>query len=372
MKKFPADSDPARGAPAFAALAAALIGLAPSAPSADVITRSKLESTGFFGLAAFRSESEARQSADKRDDRTKTFFTGAMMKFVSGKKGLDGRSITRLDKEVMWTLNPKEKEYTEMTFDEYRAMLNKPLADAQAQGKETRQSSPYKSAGETTVDVVKTGKTFKVSGYEGKGIIATVRMPYFDSLENRKDTLVVKYDAYLTGDAGLNREMSTFNRNFAARMKMDLDKFRGLEGFYRYLEKPMTKLGDKLGKTGDMPLKFTLTVMKPMPPEAKTAKQGRQEEDKSTKAPTSVGDAADEAMGKAFGYFKKKKEKENLAKAEAKKAELGVPEGYVVISSNAFEYTDIKIAPTMAGDYELPKDYRKVEQPQQQAAKPED
>lgn len=371
MNRLQATPTIARGAFSLAAAFAVLFGLAVSTPSADVITRSKLESTGFLGLAAFKSESEARQSADKRDDRSKTFFTGAMMKFVSGKKGMDGRSITRLDKEVMWTLNPKEKEYTEVTFDEYRAMLNRPLTEAQGQGKDNPKGSPYKSAGETTVDVEKTGKTFKVSGYEGKGIIATVRMPYFDSLENRKDTLVVKYDAFLTGDAGLAKEMSTFNRNFASKLKLDLDKFRGLEAFYHYLEKPMTKLGEKIGKTGEFPLKFTLTVMKPMPPEAKSAKQENKKEDTGVKVPTSVGDAAGEAMGLAFGYFRKKKEKENQAKAEAKKAELGVPEGYVLISSNAFEYTDIKIAPTTAGDYELPKDYKKVEKSQQQAAKPE-
>ncbi len=332
----------------------------------DVITHSRFESSGLMGLAAFKSENETRQSADKRDDRGRTFFTGAMMKFLSGKKGLEGRTITRLDKELVWSLNPKEKEYTEMTFTEQREALDRGLANMQGQGPDNKGSVPYKTSGEPTLMVETTGKTFSVSGYEGKQAIATMRMPFFDSTQNRMDTLVLKYDAYLASDSKLSKEFGAFNKAYAAKMKMDLDHFHGLEVMYRYFEKPMTRMGDKLAKLGDVPLKFTFTLMKPMPPpapqkEGESAKAPKKDEGSDVRVPTSAGDAAGQALGSAFGFFKKKKEKADAEKSETARAEKGIPQGWIEISSGSFEYTDIKLESAKAEDFDLPKDFKKKE-----------
>jgi hypothetical protein len=354
-------------------LAAATLLLGASAGAhADVIAKSKMESSGLFGLAGFKSEGESRQSADKRDDRQTTWFTGAMMKFVSGKKGMEGRSILRLDKERMWNLNPKEKEYTEMTFDEYRAMLDRPVQQMQGQEKG---KPAVKSAGEPTVKVERTGKTFSVSGYKGEEVIATVRMPYSDTVRNRVDTLVVRYDAFLCGDKALTSEFRAFNEAWSKKMRMDMAQFRGLETLFHYLEKPMTRLGKEIAKSGEIPLKFTLVAMQPLSEEDKAAmKKEEAKEDKGSdlKVPGSVGDAAGQAVGKAFGFFKKKHDDGKKAEKAASDAKLGVPEGYYVITSNSFEYTDLKIAPTAAADYELPAGYKKVENKQAAAAPSDD
>jgi hypothetical protein len=349
--------------------AAMALGVAVQA-EADVIAKSKMESSGLFGLAAFKSEGESRQSADKRDDRQTTWFTGAMMKFVSGKKGMEGRTILRLDKERIWNVDPAKKEYTEMTFDEYRALLDRPMQQMQGQGTESGKPA-VQSAGEVTVKVERPGKTFSVSGFTGEQVIATVRMPYRDSVRNRVDTLVVKYDAFLSADKGLASEFRGFNEAWAKKMRMDLAQFRGLELLFNYLEKPMTKLGKEIGKNGEVPLKFTLVAMQPLSEEDKAAmKKGEAKEDKESdlKVPGSVGDAAGQAMGKAFGFFKKKHEDGKKAEKAASDAKLGVPEGYYVITSNAFEYTDLKIAPTAAADYELPQGFKKVENKQTASA----
>ncbi|MEO7426228.1 MAG: hypothetical protein ABI036_13655 [Fibrobacteria bacterium] len=342
---------------AFAALAAV------SLAHGDLVTHSKIQSSGLMGLAAFKSENETRQCADKRDDRGKTFFTGAMMKFLSGKKGMEARTITRLDKELAWSINPKEKEYTEMTFAEQREAMNRGVANMQ--GQDDKGGMPYKASGEATVDVEKTGKTFSVSGYEGKQIIATMRMPYYDSLQSRTDTLMLKYDAYLSGDQTLSREFGAFNKAYAKKMKMDLDHFRGLEALYRYFEKPMTKMGDKLANMGDVPLKYTFTLMKPVPPqkegEAKQDKSEAKEDSPDVHVPTSAGDAAGQALGSAFGFFKKKKAKEDAEKTETSRAEKGIPQGWIEISSNTFEYTDIKVEATPGSEYELPAGLKKKE-----------
>lgn len=352
---------------------AAILAAGISGASGDVITKSRFESSGLFGLGAFKSESESRQAAAMRDDRTRTWFTGAMMKFLSGKEGLPGRSIVRLDKDRMWTLNPKEKEYAEMTFDEYRAAMSRPLEAVQGEG--SGKKPVIRSAGEPTLDVVRTGETFSVSGYEGERIIATVRMPYYDSASNRKDTLVVRYDAYFTDDGKLTKPMNDFNAAWAKKLRMDIHKFRGLELLVNYLEKPLAKLGREIAKNGEVPLKFTLVAMQPLSAEDKAelaAREAKQDGKKDMKVPTSVGDAVGEGIGQAFGFLKKKKEAERKEAKAASDAKLGVPEGYFVISSNTFEYTDIQLGSTSPADYEVPKDYKKVENKQQTAAAKDD
>jgi hypothetical protein len=352
---------------------------------ADLILKSRLQSSGLAGLGAFKMESLSHQNDVNRDDQNTTHFTGALLKWVSGKKGMDTRNIVRLDKEVIWDIKAKDKEYTELTFEEQHRLLQQGLTSMQPEGASSGQNggAPIRSAGEPTVEVQETGKTFKVSGFEGKGVLATVTMPYYDSTENRLDTLVVRYDGYLCHDAALSREMNTFNQAYADKLKISMASLRGLDILFRYLEKPMAKLGEKLGKDG-VPLKFNLTLMKPKGPAdaskggddaSASGNQGDSEEE-SLHLPTSTGDAAGQAMKSAFGFFKKKhdkakaEEQEKAAKEkQAAAAAKGVPTTWVEISSNDFEYTEIQIAKVDPATFDLPAGYKKVVHPSAQRLK---
>jgi hypothetical protein len=73
-------------------------------------------------------------AADRHAQQSNLRFTRGVMKTMSGGKEQQSGEITRLDKELMWHVDLKDKSYTEMTFAEFREMLKKSeqqLKDAQ-------------------------------------------------------------------------------------------------------------------------------------------------------------------------------------------------------------------------------------------------
>ena len=104
----------ARGRLAAAAVAAALaLGLA--APGrADVAIERFTRSEGLGGLGAFESTSRQTTSAVAQRDETSFRFTGGFMSAIQRMAGLgDSVRITRLDRGLVWTLDPEKQTYTE-------------------------------------------------------------------------------------------------------------------------------------------------------------------------------------------------------------------------------------------------------------------
>jgi len=64
-------------------------------------------------------------AGDRAADGSTTIWLSGMMKTMMGKKPIESTTIVRLDKEVIWNLDPKKKTYTEMTFAELREQMQK-------------------------------------------------------------------------------------------------------------------------------------------------------------------------------------------------------------------------------------------------------
>ena len=76
---------------------------------ADSTVESSTKSSGFKGMGAFEATSSRKYQGEKMWDSTSSKFTGAILSRVTG--GSDSATITRIDKGVYWTLDPKNKSY---------------------------------------------------------------------------------------------------------------------------------------------------------------------------------------------------------------------------------------------------------------------
>ncbi len=142
----------ARGRLAAAAVAAALaLGLA--APGrADVAIERFTRSEGLGGLGAFESTSRQTTSAVAQRDETSFRFTGGFMSAIQRMAGLgDSVRITRLDRGLVWTLDPEKKTYTEA-----------PLTLRTEQERRSPGSPPPHPERREPSDVVVTRSEFKV------------------------------------------------------------------------------------------------------------------------------------------------------------------------------------------------------------------
>jgi hypothetical protein len=101
------------------------------------VTRKQVTTSQFF---AGTTEATSTQyfAADRSADESTSKFTSGIGKTVAGGKERPGTTIRRLDKELVWTVDPKDKSYSEMTFAEFRDMMHKGTAEMeQAQGEES-------------------------------------------------------------------------------------------------------------------------------------------------------------------------------------------------------------------------------------------
>jgi hypothetical protein len=96
--------------------------------SADV-TRKQTISSQFMG--ASEGTTVEYYSADRHATESNMRWTGGMMKTMTGGKPVESGNIVRLDKQLVWSINPKDKTYTEMTFEQFRGQLKKGMDQAQ-------------------------------------------------------------------------------------------------------------------------------------------------------------------------------------------------------------------------------------------------
>lgn len=110
------------------------------------VTREQKSSVRFMGTSeTVRTD---HYSGDKHSEFSNTRWTRGFMKTMTGGKPVETGTIVRLDKELVWTLDPKKETYQEMTFAEYREMLKKALAEGQQPEEGDEEAAAADSVGE--------------------------------------------------------------------------------------------------------------------------------------------------------------------------------------------------------------------------------
>lgn len=108
---------------------------------------------------------------------TDNYAIPKMFKVVkAGELGEGAVTIFRLDKELLWMLNPEKKTYSEMTFAEMEKMVNKGM-EQMAAVKEQMKNMPEEQrkmmekmmgGGDQAVEVKATSETKSISGRKCK------------------------------------------------------------------------------------------------------------------------------------------------------------------------------------------------------------
>ena len=81
---------------------------------ADAVIERFSRSCGLAGMGAFESTSVQTTSASAQREESRMKFTGGFLSAIQKMAGFgDSIRITRLDRDLVWTLDPEKKTYTE-------------------------------------------------------------------------------------------------------------------------------------------------------------------------------------------------------------------------------------------------------------------
>lgn len=301
------------------ALLAALVsaGTAPAARAADVILEQKVTATGFGGMGESESVSKITCTSDRERSETSTQMKGLMARVAGGP--MASIRITRLDRELIWKINPKDKTYTETTFAEMRAMMaeaKSKLAEAGDKAKGAPPAGDLKLRGDAKVE--RTGKQETICGFACEQVTLTMTTTATDPRTGLEGTQYMVADLWLAKSFPGSEVYKAYNRAFVEKAGI-ADLAGGMGGANPYAAQ-MSQLAESIKDLDGTPLRERISL------EAASA------------GLTGAGGRSGEAARQAPG------------------------EGRQVMFSTAIEMTRIETGDAPAAMFEVPAGYTKVEE----------
>jgi hypothetical protein len=188
----------------FAALSACTCALLGQPAWGDVTVQE--QSTFDLSLIKMHGTSTELTSGDKQRRDSEMHCEGMMSLLC---RNVGGGEITRLDKDVMWTLNPKNKEYTETHFptaaerqaveEKMRATLEK-LKQCPARPDSTAPDTSKCQMSPPKIDVHQTDQHMTIAGHDAR--LSTISLTESCHTPDNSDTcdFVIAMDSWLTQD----------------------------------------------------------------------------------------------------------------------------------------------------------------------------
>lgn len=327
---------------------------------ADVTIKRTASTKGMAGILDAEIKSEDCIQGDKSANDSETRSTNKVMKFVTGGKPVKTSTIARLDKDVMWQVDHKEKSYTEMTFAEMRAMMDS-LKGMMTGGQpaKTEIDTSEVSFSPPTFDVKQTGVKETIAGYPCEQSVLTMTVEGTNKKNGEKFQMVTTMDMMLTQSAPGGDEVEQFGKKMAEKMGIGLDQsgaqaMMSAMGAYGVDAK---RLAEEAAKMKGFPMRQVVRFMgqgqqfasadaakEESKDKNKDAENASAEEDKSD-----GNDLAAKALGGLFGKKKDKKKDEGGKTAEK-------PDN--AIFKLTTEVTEISTSSIPATRFEIPEGYK--------------
>jgi hypothetical protein len=336
---------------------------------ADVTVKSTIENTGLGGMMNMQGTQQLLISGDKSKSVSSMKMTNKVVKFFGGGKPLETAEITRLDKELFWNLNIKEKSYTEMTFAQMKAMMEAGMAKAKEEKDKHKSDSLQMS---TEIKVTPTGKTQTICGYTASEVLISMTFEGKDSSSGKSGKMILDADMWMAKDVPGYAEFQAFQKSMAQKMgltgpgqsdfskqlagfgvdaKVMYEKMKGIEGMSLMTVVSIIPEGldTIMAKAND-----SLQAAKTRKAEGDAAKDSASEKTDQTSI-QSADDAKKSAMKKIGGLFGKKKDKNKEADEKAKQPQAAEKPYLFNMTTTV---TEISQGAISASEFDIPDGYK--------------
>lgn len=323
----------------------------------DVTVKKFVKSSGLGGFGAAEITEEVMIAGDKGCNHQTTKYTGKFASLLN-KGAAPTTNITRLDKELLWTLNPEKKTYSEMTFEQMRqAMQSLGGMMSPAQADSMRKAMENLT---TTIDVKKTGEKKIFCGLDCERVILTMQGEIKDSTGKVLDTTWMKNDAWIAPNSKVPAELRDFDRRFSE--KLGVGEGGPLAAMMQQYGEAMKKLTEKFKELDGYPLQSTFSIVMSTHSARQARAQapaGQPAEEAEIKEETPITEEKDvkSALKGLFG----KKAKEAVQKKEAERKKEVQSPGPKTFFETTTEVQEIRTAAVDPTVFEIPAGYKKVE-----------
>jgi len=179
---------------------------------ADATIEALIKSSGFKGMGAFEGTTTKKYQGEKMLDQSATKFTGAILSRISG--GSDTLKITRVDKGVYWTLDPRDKTYVERPIELFKK-------EESAKEKPEREK-PRMRVTKSEFSVKKTGASEAINGFPCEEYLLTWLLEMEDVETKAKSTSTMTNNLWNTPETELIRKVQAEELSFSKALTQKL------------------------------------------------------------------------------------------------------------------------------------------------------
>jgi hypothetical protein len=327
------------------------------AARADITIKSTITSKGLVGLTNMEGTHEQMVAGDKAKTMSNLKLTNKVMKFMGAGKPQESAEITRLDKELIWSLKPKDKEYTEQTFAEIRAAMEKALEKSSEEKAKYAKEHPKDSVNfRTEFKVESTGKSQKIAGYNTDETIMTMLIYGKNAESGEQGTMKMTMDLWLAKDVPGAADYQKFYAEMATKLGFTGHGQQSMEGMLTAFGIDPRELYKHTKELKGMALMSTVSLGMLADTTGQAAKKGDvKEEKKDTQAEQSDEGGKGGVAKKLGGLFGKKKEAKNDEAAKDDKQQQAGPQYLMQFTTTV---TEISSASIPATEFEVPAGFK--------------
>jgi hypothetical protein len=207
--------------------------LAAGGAAADITMKQHMEIQAGGAMSMMNSASTMTTSLSGDKSRSETVMeakSGMIGRFM---KNMNTTSITRLDKELIWSLLPEKEQYSEMTFEQMRAQLEKSMEQLESMQQGGNGALPVNDEScqwsPPVLNVDKTGEKAKFADIKAEQYVISVDQVCTDPTTGKSCDITWTLENWMAKRMPGDDEMKAFQKTVAEKMGIN-EMMTGAQG----------------------------------------------------------------------------------------------------------------------------------------------
>jgi hypothetical protein len=357
-------------------LIGSILGFAAGTAQADITIErtTSVEGVGGMGLANMSGSSKTSISGDKSRTDSDMKMQSKLVGFLARNALGPSAEIVLLDQGKLYHLNMNKKEYTETSFEQLRAQMQK-MSDQMSSSENKQQPSAVDQSKcvwlPAKVDVAKSGEKAQFAGYDAQRVTVTATQPCQDKETGAICEIALVLDQWISADFAENSEARKFYSAYVSKMGMDFsnsqDASERAKALFSQYKGVWTEVAAKMQTVKGYPVKssFTLGLGGAQCKDSNSQQAQTSQTDSTSQSPSGVAGAV---VGKLGGLFQKKKDTADAPAAQPAPAVAHVvmPPGDVALMTVSSQLVSVSTNAVSADVFAVPAGFKKTETKAQQ------
>lgn len=347
-----------------------ILGFAAGTAQADITIErtTSVNGVGAMAFANMSGTSKTSISGDRSRTDSDMKMQSKIIGFLAHNALGPSAEIVLLDQDKLYRLNMNKKEYTETTFEQLRAQMQK-VSDQLNSSEDRKQPSAVDQSKcvwlPAKVDVAKSGEKAQFAGYDAQRVTITATQPCQDKETGAICEIALVLDQWTSADFAESSEARKFHTAYASKMGIDISNSQDVseraKALFSQYKGVWTDVAAKMQSVKGYPVKssFTLGLGGPQCKDSNSQQAQTSQTDNSSPSPGGIAGAV---AGKLGGLFQKKKDTaEAPAAAAPAAAPAAMPPGDVALMTVSSQVVSVSTNAVSADAFTVPAGFKKIE-----------